>query len=56
MVGAKKTDVNGRVMWEDSDGQRFSSPDDTERDMYGWTKVDVNGRMMWESPEGERSF
>ena len=48
-----KTDVEGKVMWQNSNGERFKNPDE-KSDMYGWKKTDVNGKVMWESPDGER--
>ncbi len=50
-----KTDVNGVVMYEASDGQRLKEPD-KKPDKCGWTKIDVDGKVMWESPEGERTY
>jgi len=49
----RKTDVDGRVMWEYSSGERVKDVN-ADHDMYGWHKVDVNGQVMWESPDGER--
>jgi hypothetical protein len=56
MFGAKKIDIDGKIMWEDSDGQRSFGQGEHNNDMYGWRKIEVEGKIMWESPEGERSF
>ena len=52
----KKVTVNGKVMWEESNGERLKNPDEkpSDLDMYGWKKVTVDGLVMWESPDGER--
>ncbi len=52
-MGWNKTDIDGKVMWESSSGERMKNPDE-KPDMYGWRKTDVDGVVMWESPEGER--
>ena len=52
----RKTEHEGRTMWEDSSGERFFNPDEKPDDMYGWHKVEVDGRIMWESHSGERSY
>ena len=48
-----KTDVEGKVMWQNSKGERFKNTEE-KPDMYRWKKTDVDGRVMWESPDGER--
>ena len=51
----RKTEYEGHIMWEESNGDRFFNPDERPIDMYGWHKIEVNGQIMWESPSGERS-
>jgi len=54
----RKINVNGKIMYETSEGERFINPDieKKDRDLYGWHKIHINGKVMWGSPEGERSF
>lgn len=54
-MGFTKTDVDGKIMWENNSGERRFNPEDKNKDKYGWHKIDVNGVIMWESPDGERS-
>jgi hypothetical protein len=52
----KKIDVNGRIMWESCDGERYLNPEEKPKDLYGFNKITVDGKVMWESSEGERVF
>lgn len=56
-----KINVEGKIMWETCEGERFRNPNTAnipseKRDKYGWHKINVDGKVMWESPEGERSY
>jgi len=51
-----KTDVEGKVMWESTNGERVKNTSENNQNMYGWRKTDVDGKIMWESPDGERRF
>jgi len=48
-----KITIDGRVMWQSSEGERLKVPNE-KPDTYGWHRVTVEGVEMWESPEGER--
>ena len=49
----KKITVNGIIMWESSEGERYLELD-KKPDTEGFHKITVNGKVMWESSEGER--
>lgn len=52
MMG-KKVTINGKIMWENSNGERLKEPD-KKPNTYGWHKVEVEGKVMWENNDGER--
>jgi hypothetical protein len=51
-----QTEVNGQVMWESCDKERFKDTNNIPKDLCGWHQITIDGKVMWESPEGERSF
>lgn len=54
MIGSKKITIKGKVMWENSSGERLLIPEERPSDCFGWHKIIVEGKVMWESSEGER--
>jgi hypothetical protein len=50
-----KTDLDGKVIWENQSGERFFNPNEKPIDKCGWHKINIEGTVMWESPQGERS-
>ena len=52
----RKTEVNGKIMWESVNGERFLDAGEKPKDLGVLRKIEVDGKIMWESRNGERVF